>query len=246
MAHAVSRVAIVIPALNEEAALPALIEGVAALDPQPDEVILVDGGSTDRTLDLARAAGWTALASPKSGRGPQVNHGVKSAASELVCILHADTRLPPDALHVIRHTLADPAIALASFTPRFEGARGTRWITTAHNWFKTWYAPLFFRPELYYRGVRLLFGDHAMFFRREQFLAVGGCDERLAIMEDADLCIKFAALGRTRMVPRWVWTSDRRIAKTGRLRSYWIYLKVLFLWARGARDRLGDHYPQVR
>ncbi len=239
-------VAIVIPALNEQAALPALVENIAALDPAPHEVILVDGGSEDQTCALARAAGWTVLQSPSPGRGPQVNHGVATANSDLVCVLHADTHLPADAFTVIDDTLADDAVALASFTPRFVGVNGTRWPTTAHNWLKTWYAPLLFRPQLYFRGVRLLFGDHAMFFRRQQFLALGGCDERLAIMEDADLCIKFAALGRIRLVPRFVETSDRRIAKTGRLKSYWTYLKILFLWARGARERLGQHYPQVR
>lgn len=241
-----SSVAIVIPALDEEAALPALIENLARLDPPPHEVILVDGGSSDNTLALARAAGWEALPSPRPGRGPQVNHGVAQASSDLICVLHADTHLPSDALEVIRETLNDSRTALASFTPRFVGPSGTRWITTAHNWLKTWYAPLLFRPQLFWRGVRLLFGDHAMFFRRNQFLELGGCDERLAIMEDADLCIKFAALGRIRLVPHFVETSDRRIAKTGRFKAYWTYLKVLFLWARGARARLGEHYPPVR
>ncbi|MFN2101059.1 glycosyltransferase [Altererythrobacter sp. MF3-039] len=246
MADSMSSVAIVIPALNEETALPALIENIATLDPAPNEVILVDGGSDDQTGKLARAAGWTVLQSPQPGRGPQVNHGVQSTSGDLVCVLHADTHLPADALSVIAKTLADDATALASFTPRFVGPKGTRWPTTAHNWLKTWYAPLLFRPQLYFRGVRLLFGDHAMFFRRRHFIQLGGCDERLAIMEDADLCIKFASLGKIRLVPRFAETSDRRIAKTGRLKSYWTYLNILFLWARGARERLGEHYPQVR
>jgi len=241
-----STVAIVIPTLNEEAALPVTIKSIGKLDPQPEEIILVDGGSQDRTIDLARAAGWNVQHAATKGRGPQVNHGVSATSCELVCVLHADSHLPKDAVAVIRSTLANRSIALASFTPRFVGSGGTRWITTGHNWLKTWYAPLLFRPGMFFRGVRLLFGDHAMFFRRSQFLEVSGCDERLAIMEDADLCIKFAALGRIKLVPRFVETSDRRIAKTGRLRSYATYLKILFLWARGARERLGEHYPEIR
>ncbi|MBP7952124.1 MAG: glycosyltransferase, partial [Sphingorhabdus sp.] len=102
------------------------------------------------------------------------------------------------------------------------------------------------RPALFFRGVRLLFGDHAMFFRAAQFLEVGGCDERLVVMEEADLCIKLNRFGRTRMVPRWVWTSDRRITQWGRWRANWIYFKVGMMWALGARERLADHYPDIR
>lgn len=85
-----------------------------------------------------------------------------------------------------------------------------------------------------------------MFFRREQFLAIGGCDERLVVMEEADLCIKLARYGKIRMVPRWVWTSDRRIAEWGRWRANWIYLKVGLMWAMGARERLAEEYPDIR
>lgn len=115
-------------------------------------------------------------------------------------MLHADSLLPADAIAVIRATMSDPRIALASFMPRIAEPQGTRWGSSFHNWIKTWYAPLLARPHLYLRGVRLLFGDHAMFFRRDHFLAVGGCDERLVVMEEADLCIKLARFGRTKTV----------------------------------------------
>lgn len=241
-----SSVTIVIPALDEAAALPATIAGIAALDPPADEVLLVDGGSGDATVALAQAAGWRVIVAPRPGRAVQVNLGVREAQGAVVCVLHADSRLPADAIAVIRRAMADPRLALSSFTPRIAGPGGTRWGTTAHNWIKTWYAPLLVRPHLFVRGVRLLFGDHAMFFRRADYLSVGGCDERVAIMEEADLCIRFAALGRIAMQPRWVWTSDRRIAAWGPLRANWIYFKVGMLWALGARERLGAHYPDVR
>jgi glycosyltransferase involved in cell wall biosynthesis len=241
-----SRITILIPAFDEEAALPATIGNVAALDPPPDEILLVDGGSTDATLALAQAAGFGTLVSPRKGRAAQVNFGVTAATGEIVCVLHADSLLPADAVAVIRQTLADRRIALASFTPRICGPGGTRWGTTLHNWAKTWYAPLLFRPHLFVRGVRLLFGDHAMFFRRADYLAVGGCDPDCLVMEEADLCIRMAARGRTVMVPRFVRTSDRRIAAWGALKANYTYLKVGMLWALGARARMGKHYPDVR
>jgi glycosyltransferase involved in cell wall biosynthesis len=240
------RVTILIPAWNEERALPATLASLQAMQPPPDEVLLVDGGSDDATLALAKEAGVIAVTAPKKGRAAQINHGVGIATGEVVCVLHADSLLPADAVAVIRAAMADPGLALASFTPRIAGPGGTRWGSTFHNWIKTWYAPLLTRPLLFARGVRLLFGDHAMFFRREQYLAVGGCDERVVVMEEADLCIKLARFGRTRMVPRWVWTSDRRIVAWGRWRANWIYFKVGMMWALGARERLADHYPDIR
>lgn len=237
-------VALVIPVLDEAKALPALVEVVRALDPPPTEVIVVDGGSNDASREIVRAAGWH-LVETAAGRGLQINAGVAAANAPMVCVLHADSVPPHDMVKVVHDTLANPTIALASFTPLIRGEK-TRWGTTFHNWIKTWYAPLITRPHLFLRGVRLLFGDHGMFFRRDQFLAIGGCTPGDAVMEEADLCVKFARLGKVRMVRRWIVTSDRRIAAWGPLKANWIYFKVGILWAVGARARLAQHYPHVR
>ncbi len=238
-------VTLLVPVLDEEKALPVLVDALAKLDPAPLEILLVDGGSSDRTVAIAETAGWRVLQCEK-GRARQINYGVEHANSGLVCVVHADTLPPSDMVHVIEDAMADPGIALASFAPVIRGPEKTRWGTTLHNWAKTWYAPLITRPHLFVRGVRLLFGDHAMFFRRADFLKVGGCTPGDAVMEEADLCVKFAALGRVKMVPRRVYTSDRRIAAWGPLKANWIYFKVGMLWAFGLRERMGRHYPDVR
>lgn len=236
---------IVIPMLNEARALPALVAALARLDPPPLEVLAVDGGSEDASVALAQAAGWRTITAPR-GRGSQINAGVVAARGNEVVVLHADTLPPVDMVAVIAATLADPTVALAGFTPIIRGPDKTRWLTTAHNWAKTWYAPALFQPRLFLKGARLLFGDHAMFFRRDQFLAVGGCDPAAKVMEEADLCIRLTRFGRTRLVARTVETSDRRIAEWGPLKANWIYLKIGTLWALGARERLERYYPDVR
>lgn len=236
---------VLVPMLNEEKALPQVIAHLAALDPQPHEILAVDGGSEDGSALLAKEAGWRVITAPR-GRGSQINAGVKAARGTQVVVLHADTIPPSDFIAVIDETLADPKIALAGFTPIIRGPEKTRWGTTAHNWAKTWYAPLLARPHLFFKGVRLLFGDHAMFFRRGDFLAVGGCDPEAKVMEEADLCIAMVAKGRVKLIRRTVQTSDRRVAEWGPLKANWIYMKVGIMWALGARSRLEEQYPDVR
>ncbi|MEO1043395.1 MAG: glycosyltransferase, partial [Pseudomonadota bacterium] len=81
-------ISIVIPALDEAEALPRLIRCLTALDPQPDEIILVDGGSTDDTVKLAEFAGFTVLHQTPAGRARQINKGVEAASHKIVCVLH--------------------------------------------------------------------------------------------------------------------------------------------------------------
>ncbi len=240
-----SGVAVVIPMLNEAAALPRLLRCLGVLHPAPAEIIAVDGGSTDDSVAIARAGGLRVITAPR-GRGAQVNAGVAAASAPVICVLHADTLLPDDAVAVIEATMADRRLALASFLPLLSGPGGVRWGTSLHNWAKTYYGPLLFRPHLFLRGARLLFGDHAMFFRRAYFLAAGGCDTSLPIMEDVDLCVRLHRFGRTRMVNRVVITSDRRIAAWGPVRANLIYLRVSISWAVGLRRALDRHYPDVR
>lgn len=239
-------IAVVVPMLNEAPQLPRLARCLASLSPPPDEIMFVDGGSTDASVAVARDLGFAVISSP-AGRARQCNAGVAATTAPLVMILHADTWLPDDAMAVVASTMADGRVNLAGFTAILAGSEKTRWVTSLHNWLKTWYAPLLFRPHLFVRGGRLLFGDHAMFFRRTDFDAVGGFDAAMMVMEEADLCVRMARLGRTRLVNRIVITSDRRVAQWGEWRANWVYLKVGFRWGMGIKPKtLGHLYPDVR
>ncbi|WOE74628.1 glycosyltransferase [Alterisphingorhabdus coralli] len=240
----VEQVTILIPTWQEEEALPATIANIATMDPPPDEVLLVDGGSDDATVQLAKQAGFRAIIAPEKGRGPQINHGVEQAKGPIILILHADSILPPDAIAHVRQTLSNHKISLGTFLPIIRGKK-TRWGTTLHNWIKTWY-PIVTHPHLFVRGVRLLFGDHAMFFRREDFLAIGGIPDDATIMEEADLCIGMATRGKLNMTRKPVITSDRRIAHWGPLKANYLYLKIGIMWSFGVRKKLEDIYPDVR
>ena len=240
---------IIIPTLNEEAALPATLMSVAALKPAPLEVIVADSGSDDRTVDVARAYGAHVLTDLPRGRAGQMNAGARQATGSQLCFLHADTEIPADFVDLVGEVLSDPNTALAGFISVMHGETGVRRVTTAHNFIKTWYAPLLFRPLSFFRGTRLLFGDQVMVCRRSDFEAVGGWDPDQKIMEEADMCLRMvrAGRGRVRQIPRKVWSSDRRVAEWGFWRANLTYLHVGLRWGFGApSERLVQHYEDVR
>ena len=231
-------VSVVVPVLNEEKCISELVRHLRQLRPAPAEILIIDGGSSDGTgrpasrwgtqpsqtnlrrpdrrrphgaVRMARAAGGVRVLRAKRGRAKQMNAGVAAAAGEIVLFRHADTALPRDGVAVVRRTMADRSLVLAAFVPRIE-MRGERvfWLISLHNVLKTFYLPFVLRPKMFLRGGRCFFGDQAMFCRTADFRKVGGFEEGLPIMEDAELCIKMSRLGGMRLVPRVVSTSGRR------------------------------------
>ncbi|PSB27455.1 TIGR04283 family arsenosugar biosynthesis glycosyltransferase [Stenomitos frigidus] len=242
------RVSIIIPTLNEAAALERTLRGLSVLDPPAWEILVVDGGSHDETVTIATSTAGTVITSEQAGRSIQMNRGAEVATGEILCFLHADTLVPDDAIAVMTKTLANPAIACGGFISLMTGTETTRWGVSLHNYLKTYYAPLLFRPyRFFFKGLRLLFGDQVMFCRRGDFWACGGFDPALPIMEEADLCLKLLPYGRIRQVNRVVQSSDRRVAKWGTLKATAIYLYVGFLWGMGASaTTLKRFYEDIR
>ena len=242
------RVSIIIPTLNEATSLGRTLRCLSVLDPPAWEILVVDGGSRDDTVAIAASISATVIHSEQARRSIQMNRGAEVATGEILCFLHADTLVPDDVIAVIERTLGNPAIACGGFISLMAGTETTRWGVSLHNYLKTYYAPLLFRPHLFwFKGLRLLFGDQVMFCRRRNFWACGGFDPALPIMEEADLCLKLLPYGRIRQVNRVVQSSDRRVAKWGALKATAIYLYVGFLWGMGASaTTLKRFYEDIR
>jgi rSAM/selenodomain-associated transferase 2 len=193
---------VIVPALNEEAALGATLERAVAADRV--ELIVVDGGSTDGTTDVASRHGATVLRSAP-GRAVQMNAGAAGAAGDLLLFLHADTLLPRGYAGEVRRLLADRGVAAGAFRLRIAGRRpALRLIEHAVN--------------LRSRCLSLPYGDQALFMTRTALRAAGGFPP-LPVMEDFALVRRLRSVGRIALARLAVETSARRWNRDGPWRT---------------------------
>lgn len=217
---------VVIPALNEAGQLG---QTLSAIDPQNrPEVIVADGGSTDGTLAIARAAGVRALAA-RQPRSLQMNAGAAAAAGDRLLFLHADTRLPEGFQEQVRVALARPGAAAGAFHLEIDGAGGRlRIIERAANWRA--------------RFLQMPYGDQALFMARDVFWE-SGAFLPMPIMEDFELVRRLKRRGRIVLATGSAATSARRWRQIGALRTWMINQRVIIGYFMGvAPKRLAAWY----
>jgi len=186
------KIAVVIPALDEAEWVAAAVESARG---SGVDVLVVDGGSRDGTLQRAREAGARVLEA-QPGRARQLAAGARAAAGEAVVFLHADTRLPAGWHAAVERALADPGVVGGAFRLRFaERGPALRLV----EWGARLRARLFALP----------YGDQALFARREALERIGGVPQA-RIMEDLDLVRALKRCGRLALVSLAVETSGRR------------------------------------
>lgn len=188
--------AIVLPVLNEASLLPRQLQRLDDL-PGVDELIIVDGGSSDATCAIARAHPRAQLLHAPRGRAAQMNAGAAAATSHTLLFLHADVTLPQGAALWIRHALADP------HTP---GGAFRTWTLPDHT---LWWAPLLHLADLRSRYTRLPYGDQALFVRAHLFHELGGFPV-VPLLEDLELSQQLQQRGELALLPACVEVSGRR------------------------------------
>ena len=223
-------ISIIIPTLNEAENLRSTL--ASAERGTKAEIIVVDGGSTDETVELAKSFG-VRLLSTAAGRAGQVNAGALAASGNVLLFLHGDTRLPPDFHQHVQTIMARSGTVAGAFSLGIDSTEfGLRIIEKLAN----------FRSRFF----QMPYGDQAIFLRADLFHAIGGFPN-MVIMEDFVLMRRIKKEGSIAIAPVPVKTSARRWLKLGILKTTLINQAVLLGYFLGSDpERLARWYRRTK
>ncbi len=204
---------VVIPTLNEETNIRECVAHVRRLDPAL-EVIVADGGSADRTVQLAREAGAVTCGA-RRGRGTQMNAGAALTSGDILLFLHADTRLPSNALDVLADFFLDGKVQVGTFGVTF---------TPNHP------ALALYSMRASHDSIFSSFGDQCIVVRKQFFTSLGGFPD-WPLFEDVHFLRIARRKTRIYKFPATVTTSSRRHQQNGVLRqgarNFWYIVQYL-------------------
>jgi rSAM/selenodomain-associated transferase 2 len=214
---------IIIPVLDEAAMIADALAALAAYRARGVEIIVVDGGSSDATVETARPLADHVVAAPR-GRGTQMNAGAAMAQGSVLLFLHVDTRLPPDLDRLILLGLEQSKRMWGRFDVTIAGrSRLLRMVAALMN--------------LRSRLTGIATGDQAMFMTRAAFAQAGGFPD-IALMEDIVLSRRLKRIGKPACLAARATTSGRRWDRDGVARTIvtmWRLRLAFFLGADTAR-----------
>ncbi len=221
---------VIIPTLTEAHSINRTLDAVAGMSGRV-EVIVVDGGSLDETVEIVRRRRVKTIVSQR-GRGLQMHAGACIARGDALWFLHADTNPSPDAAERIVEALRDPEVVAGNFSVHFDGARRLAR-------FLTWLYP-------HFRKLGLCYGDSAIFVRRDTYHEVEGF-RPFPIFEDLDLVRRLRKRGHVVHLPATVITSSRRFEGGSFAFTFtqWASLQVLY-WLGVHPRTLGRLYAPIR
>lgn len=199
-----AKISIIIPVFNEATII---LDSLHKLDRSKDnvEIIVIDGGSKDKTIELVRSTGVNLILSPTPGRAKQMNLGAAKATGDILLFLHADTHLPANFPIIVKKILERSPVVAGAFELAIDSQDlRLRWIEKMVNWRSHFFS--------------LPYGDQAIFLPTKVFQEVGGFPD-LPIMEDFELMRKLKSRGQIAIATTSVLTSPRRWQKLGIFRT---------------------------
>jgi rSAM/selenodomain-associated transferase 2 len=223
-------ISIIIPALNEAENISRLVNYLKECTTAA-EIIVVDGGSSDETVERASKAGAVVVLSPKKGRGTQMNYGAAMARGDVLYFVHADV-LPPVSFTIDIHKAISQGYDFGRYTMRFDT--------------KKWYLRI---NEFFTRFDWFVCygGDQTLFIKRKLFETCGGYRDNMRIMEDFEFTKRVKAAGaRYKILKKGALISDRKYDHN----SWWQVQKanytIVKMYKKGAlQDEMMNKYKEM-
>lgn len=199
---------LLIPCWNEEKTLGLLLDNIEeqAFSFDQLEILVIDGGSSDQTRQIAQNRGVKLVCSQK-GRAHQMNAGAKEASGDILYFVHADSQLPHHFDQKIRKAIHSDRLA-GCFRMQFDRAP---WILQGFAWMSRFNYPIC-------RG-----GDQSLFITKSFFEELQGFDEAYTIYEDSEFIRRIYKTGKFKVLPATLITSSRKYKNVG-----WLYLQTHF------------------
>lgn len=211
------RLSVVIPVLNEGNGIQPLLSSLQSIRAQGHEIIVVDGGSNDATIALAKPLSDRVVISSR-GRAPQMNAGAAVASGNVLFFLHADSQLPGNFIELIVDAMNH------SRWGRFDiRLSGDRFLFRVVEWFMNQRS----------RSSGISTGDQGLFVTRELFDAVGGFPA-IALMEDIAITKKLRKFEAPICLVTKIITSSKRWEKNGAWHTIWLMWRLRYAYWRGA------------
>ena len=221
----------IIPAFNEEESLPGLIRYLKKLlAKESSEILVIDGGSTDRTVELCAKAGAKVITSDRKGRSKQMNVGSQHAKGDVLYFLHADTRPPSSFVDDINEAIKK-GFGAGCFRLSFDDLHP---VLRFYAWFTRFDVNLF------------RFGDQSLFVKNKTFEQVGGFDEQLIVMEDQVIVKNIKEKSKFAILKKPVITSARKYRMIGVLKLQIIFTMVVVMFYLGIdQQKIARFYKGV-
>lgn len=223
-------ISIIVPVLNEENTIRENLENLVRLSGNK-EIIVVDGGSCDNTVDIAK--NYATVINSHRGRARQMNRGAKVAKGDILWFIHSDSKLDKNSINQIEKTIEEGNIG-GCFKLYFYDLDTPfmKFVSSSSN-----------KRAKY---LKLIFGDQGIFMRKDIFEKLNGYKD-MDLMEDWEFSRRIHRLGKMKVLDKEIGTSARRFKKGGQLRTLLLMHKIKILYILGTpTDKLAKMYRQVR